>query len=742
MRSSPSNLRIWQKLALIVLLMGLFFPVVFYFIGKSDELTTGLARNELVGAQYYRPVGRLLHRAIEYRDAWQFAAMRADAGQQARLFALEKELDESFQEVEAIDLKLSSQLVNNNGATTQLIASAKSRWSSVRGRTPKVGEVGAEALVDDTIRLIGLVGDKSQLILDPELDTYYLMALTTYQGPQLFSDLGRLRTLSASVGDAERVDESTTLKMATLLGSIAVNGAGIRDGMASGFKWNRDEEDGTLDTALSAKLGAFSADVDGWGGLVRAQIESHEPQNPAQTFDRGSTSLRAAFDFYGASLDNLDRLLQRRRDEFARATVTAYVSIMGGTMLALFVSWFIARAITRQTAAIQATFGGVEGGDLSARCAVLTGDELGDVAKSLNATLEKLESTVRETERQARERREEAERLQADVQRMQGIVARAAHGDFTVSAEAREAELRLLAESFNSMVNDLGAIIAKVNGAARQVAVSTQQIQASATQMARGAEDQAMQIANTSSAIEEMAVSIRRVAENADAAAGASAMASTVAIEGGDTVQESIQHMFAIRETVQEAAERIRALGESSLEIGEIVKVINNIANRTNLLALNATIEAAKAGESGKGFAVVADEVRKLADQTSKASNDIAIIVEGIQGDTQEAVKAMENATKDVATGAHVAEKSGKSLERIVQQVDHSKELISEISMAAKQQAIASDHIVESMTVINRIAKQTAAGTSQTSEATRDLLRMSEDLRNGVLQFKLREPGR
>lgn len=329
-------------------------------------------------------------------------------------------------------------------------------------------------------------------------------------------------------------------------------------------------------------------------------------------------------------------------------------------------------------------------------------------------------------------------RIQADVQRFLSIVQLAASGDFTVEAAASDGDIGVLAKSFNLMVADLSLIISKVNESASRAAVSTQEIQVSSQQMARGAEDQAMQIANTSSAIEEMAVSIRRVAENADSAAGASQQAWSVASEGGQTVSESINHMFGIRDTVQDAAERIRALGESSLEIGEIVKVINNIASRTNLLALNATIEAAKAGESGRGFAVVADEVRKLADQSSKASNDIAILIQGIQSDTAEAVRAMENTTKDVAEGVHVAERSGKSLERIVTQVDHTKELISEITMAAKQQAKASDAIVESMSEINRIARQAALATSQTSEATRDLLSMSEDLRKAVLAFKLK----
>jgi len=729
------NLRIWQKLALIVLLMGSSLPILFNFIRTSDEATTGLARSEVVGTEYYASMWKLLQFGIEYRGAADM--MRNSLNTQDKMRQLEGQIDTQLAALEATDKRLRDGLLDSTQSSTRLIGELRSEWNGIKSRG---GGTAAETtqFVDDILGLFNLIGDKSQLILDPELDTYYLMALTTFNGPGLLSDLGRLRAKTAILAAQEERSTVQVAEIARLVGTLKLNREAIRVGMASGIAWNEEYEDRSLSAPLSAPTAAFVSEIEAWEARVMNGIRDNNFGDPATLFNDGSATLSRGFAYYETALSNLKRLCERRRDEYASSSKKTIIAILIGTAIALAISFLIAKLITGQTGQINEVFDAVERGDLDTRCAIQTGDELGEVAESLNATLDKLRATVHRAEELAAKQKSENERIQADVQRFLGIVQLAASGDFTVEAPASEGDIGVLAKSFNVMVADLSAIIAKVNESASRAAVSTQQIQVSSQQMARGAEGQAMQIANTSSAIEEMAVSIRRVAENADSAAGASQQAWSVASEGGQTVSESINHMFAIRDTVQDAAERIRALGESSLEIGEIVKVINNIASRTNLLALNATIEAAKAGESGRGFAVVADEVRKLADQSSKASNDIAILIQGIQSDTAEAVRAMENTTKDVAEGVHVAERSGKSLERIVTQVDHTKELISEITMAAKQQAKASDAIVESMAEINRIARQTALATSQTSEATRDLLAMSEGLRNSVQAFKLK----
>jgi len=368
-------------------------------------------------------------------------------------------------------------------------------------------------------------------------------------------------------------------------------------------------------------------------------------------------------------------------------------------------------------------------GDFESRARVKTGDEIERLGQGLNHMLDRIGQLV--------EKEADRDRMQSQIMELLDIVTAASEGDFTKKAHVTEDTFGSLADSFNLMVEELSGLISRVRTAAEQVSSTTQQILVSTEQMAQGAEDQALQIANTSTAIDEMSVSIQRVSDNADSAAGAARKAVQVAQQGGDIVNRTVERLQKMRSSVQDTAAKIKVLGESSLEIGEIVKVIEDIANRTNLLALNATIEAAKAGEAGRGFAVVADEVRKLAERSSKATNDIATLIQSIQAETTAAVRAMEQGTAEVEQGVAMADESGRALQQIVQVINQASDLIQEISMSAKQQAKASSGIVESMELISRISKQTAAGAQQASQATTQLSNLSEQLRDSVKMFRL-----
>jgi twitching motility protein PilJ len=255
--------------------------------------------------------------------------------------------------------------------------------------------------------------------------------------------------------------------------------------------------------------------------------------------------------------------------------------------------------------------------------------------------------------------------------------------------------------------------------------------------MARGAEEQSVQVANASAAVEEMAASIRQVAMNADSAAEAAQRAAQVAQTGGNTVLETIEGMRRIRATVQDSAQKIKSLGESSLEISKIVQTIEDIANQTNLLALNATIEAARAGEAGRGFAVVAEQVRELAERSSKATNDISQLVQTIQSETQDAVSAMERGTLEVERGTKLADQASRALEEIRSVVQQSTELIQEISLAAKQQDIASSGVVSAMTEVSQIAKQSLLGSRQSAQLAMRLNAITQQLARSVSRFRI-----
>jgi twitching motility protein PilJ len=253
----------------------------------------------------------------------------------------------------------------------------------------------------------------------------------------------------------------------------------------------------------------------------------------------------------------------------------------------------------------------------------------------------------------------------------------------------------------------------------------------------RSAQQQAARIADTSTAVEEMAVSIQQVSENAAISAQVARAAREAADDGTQAVNATAAGMGRIRDQVQETAKKIERLSASSQEIGAIVALIKDVADQTGVLALNAAIRAAAAGEHGKGFAVVAEEVRRLSERTTTASAQIAALVKGIQAETGEAIMAMAEGTQEVMTGANLADEAGRALGRIDATATQLAELIEAISLAAEQQARASAGIARAMGEISGITTGTTAGTQQAAASVASLATLAGDLRESVAAFRL-----
>ena len=207
--------------------------------------------------------------------------------------------------------------------------------------------------------------------------------------------------------------------------------------------------------------------------------------------------------------------------------------------------------------------------------------------------------------------------------------------------------------------------------------------------------------------------------------------------KGGDAVRRTIDGMNTIRETIQETSKRIKRLGESSQEIGNIVELINDLAEQTNILALNASIQASMAGAAGRGFAVVADEVQRLAERATNATKQIDTLVRAIQTDTNGAVVSMERSTADVVGGATLAENAGAALEKIEHVSNQIASLVQNISASARNQSQSSQSVARNMQVLREISSQTADATSNTSEAIAKLAQLSAALRKSVSGFRL-----
>ena len=345
----------------------------------------------------------------------------------------------------------------------------------------------------------------------------------------------------------------------------------------------------------------------------------------------------------------------------------------------------------------------------------------------------------REAARRRNELESENQRNQAAILRLLDELGDLADGDLTVEATVTEDFTGAIADSINYSIDQLRSLVQTINNSAVQVASAAQETQSTAMHLAEASEHQAQEIAGASAAVNEMAVSIDQVAANAAESAAVAEKAVAIANKGAEVVQATIHGMDTIREQIQETSKRIKRLGESSQEIGDIVSLINDIADQTNILALNAAIQASMAGEAGRGFAVVADEVQRLAERSAAATKQIETLVKTIQTDTNEAVISMEATTAEVVKGARLAQDAGVALEEIENVSKNLADLIQNISNAARQQAASAGHISNTMNVIQEITSQTSAGTTATARSIGDLAEMAQEMRNSVAGFRLPE---
>jgi twitching motility protein PilJ len=349
--------------------------------------------------------------------------------------------------------------------------------------------------------------------------------------------------------------------------------------------------------------------------------------------------------------------------------------------------------------------------------------------------------TLRSTRRRLAMTAQTNDQNQQAILRLLDEIGGLADGDLTTNATVTEDFTGAIADAVNYAIGQLRVLVSSINDTSVSVAGSAQQNQQATLKLAEASAEQAHEIMGASQAVNDMANTIDHVSSNAAESAAVAERSVEIASSGGQMVRNTITGMDNIREQIQETSKRIKRLGESSQEIGDIVSLIHDIADQTNILALNAAIQASMAGDAGRGFAVVADEVQRLAERSGAATKQIEALVKTIQSDTNEAVISMEQTTTEVVRGAHLAQDAGVALEEIENVSTNLAELIQNISNAAKQQASSAGQISNTMTVVQEIASQTSKGTKDSAASVGELAGQAEEMRKLVEGFKLPQDG-
>ncbi len=298
--------------------------------------------------------------------------------------------------------------------------------------------------------------------------------------------------------------------------------------------------------------------------------------------------------------------------------------------------------------------------------------------------------------------------------------------------------LELIIDRTNIMklLNKTKRVANEANEISDRVSSASEELSAQVEQVSQGVEEQKARMGETATAMEEMNATVLEVAKNASNAAASADEAKREAENGAQVVEKAIAAINRVSELAQGLKENMHALGSKAESIGQVMNVISDIADQTNLLALNAAIEAARAGEAGRGFAVVADEVRKLAEKTMDATKEVGDAIGSIQAAAKQNIESMDVASKAVEEATSLAGDSGEVLEKIVQLSAETSNQIQNIATAAEEQSATSEEISRGVEEVNRIVGETAEAMIQSSQAVHELARMAAELRELIKELE------
>jgi methyl-accepting chemotaxis protein len=737
------NRKLWQKIVLTILFFVTPLTIVtLYFVSKGVSKDVAFARQEIKGNVLQRPLEAILT-ALPQHLQLALAGAGAEGAGTAALAQKDAEIEKAFADLAAAYAKVGADLQFTDDGLAQRkrenakLELVKRKWDALRAQTGQLA--GKElmeshkSLIADVRTMITHAGDTSNLILDPDLDSYYLMDVTLLAGPQTQDRLGAIMNSGQGIIKRGTITSAERLQLGIDAALLKEADADRISGSIS-TALNEDKNFYGINESLQSKvppaLKAYTDSVADSIALIQRLATDEKVQVTSEEWlAAGQKSAAASYDLWRVSAEMLDELLDTRARHIQLSGVKGLAVAGFALLFASVVAFFVLRAISRPLTSLTDTAERIAQGDNTARATVVSRDEIGQLAAAFNLMVD---ARVK-----AKEDTEEYKRLQEGIQQLLMVTSDASDGDLTVRAKVTEGALGNVADAVNLMLENVGGLLKDVHEAATRVASSATEIQASTEQLNQGSVKQTSEIINTTSAVQEMAANIESVSSNAQAAAEAASRAKGAAEEGAKVVKHVTEGMERIRQNVQAGAKKIKRLGERSMEISSIVSTISQISAQTDMLALNAAIEAARAGEHGRGFTVVAEEVRKLAERAAAATKEIEKLIAGIQAETNESVTAMEQQTAQVEEESASVANAGNELLRIRESSVQSAELINEINLAAKQQVRGATGVVKAMEIVSSIAQQAQTGTGQTRRATETLTVLSGELAQSLSKFKV-----
>jgi methyl-accepting chemotaxis protein len=701
------NLKIWQKLALMAVVFIVPFAVVTYaMISSVNTLSIEFARQEIRGLEYHRPLAVLL-KDLQQRRTMSSSWLAGDAAFGDKVAASTAAIENDLRAVAEVDQRLDPTL-HTTTKWVALNAACRALLAKTSGWTAEENFEQHTRVIAEVIALITHVGDVSNLTLDPDIDSYYLMNVVIFQGPELSEILGQVRGLGSRIAASGKVtpDQADRVERLSALAGFLRDKTGESFGKA--FEFNATLQPRLQEPAQSAATAVQEA-LQAAEGLTAG---SRQRTDAAAYHASMTRAVDAVFDLQSQAALALDELLDKRIDKVQREVHMTLLWAVLGLLVVLLVAVIISRDITRHLAQVVSVANQIASGDIAvASDRESRRDEIGTLRLAF-------------------------EGMAASLRQMVQSASRISQGDLTVAVKP-QSERDALGNALSGMVTNLAALVSEVqksgiqvNASVNTIAATTKEQQATASEIAATTTE----IGATSKEISATSRELVRTLKEVSAFAEQSATLAGSGQTGLTQMEETMRH-------VMEAAAAINAklavLNEKAGNINQVVTTITKVADQTNLLSLNASIEAEKAGEYGKGFSVVATEIRRLADQTAVATYDIEQMVKEIQSAVSAGVMGMDKFSDEVRRGMQEVQQVGGQLSQIIQQVQALAPRVESVNEGMQAQATGAEQITQALGQLSEASQQTVESLRQSALAIEGLNEVSGALRSGISRFKL-----
>jgi twitching motility protein PilJ len=750
------NFKIRHKLVLLGALLSLpAFILLFFFVREKDK-SIAFAHQERAGNYYSRPLRKILETIPQF--------------ERGGLADTAARVDEAFAELNA-----QTERNGENFGTTEKFNELRKSWQELKTNRPNTAPDVHQELyrraMQNALEMFSLVGYSSHLVLDQDVAGFYMADAMLVRLPEQVKLMSEITQLGDRIVMNKAATPDEKLQMNIWLNLLEANAADIRADYEQAVRRGNAEEL----RAFEATLKKHSATLEIFAGMLRqkilqASVEDFQYISTSHFNTTAGNAMTSGANLWRDIAESNEILLAGRISFSTFEKYAALGAVLLAGLLAGLFAWLTVKKFTRSLDEAVEISDRVSRGEIVTVVAGTRGDEVGklmDAMARMTAYLQEMAETsdqiaggnlsVEVEPKSAADRfgnsfqnmitrtlrlvqsQEERDRLQNSIMKLLRDVSDVASGDLRAQAEVTPDMTGAIADAFNFMIEELRSIISQVQTTTREVDSSATRVQTATEDLVTRSEMQSAQLAEVSNSIEQMVASVQKIAESVTLSAKVADNALENARRGTSAVQTNISAMNRLRDHAGETAARIRKLGERSEEITSIVKLIDDVARRANILALNATIQASAAGEKGRGFVVVAREVERLAERSMDATRAITALTQAIQGETSEAVAAIEDTLREVSIGERVASEVAGAVAEIETVSNRLSELSHVVLEASQQQAEGSESIHRAIGEIARIAEQTADGMRQSASTVTSLAVSARELRTSLASFKLPE---